>query len=365
MYLLLTQCFPSRLGGIESLVSNLALSISKYNKVVVFADQYHLLYDTIYDNKYKDKILIKRFSGIKYFRRRKKTKEIKFFIESTKVKYIIADTWKSLELCIDFINKKNITVMCLAHGNELLSNNLNKKERIISTLNKVPLIVANSNYTATLVKQLIGNKNNISVVYPGANNLCSLKPDISLKIEGKPVLLTLARLEKRKGHALILEAIKKLKENFPNIKYLIAGEGNLKFELKKIVDKYNINLNVQFISNVNEHQKKQLFNHTSLMIMPTLDESYKRSIEGFGISYIEAAFFGIPSIVSNVGGTPEAVLHEKTGIVIDDQNQLFRVINDLLSNKDKLKQLGDRAKKRAEKSFKWDNVVNKYLSVFK
>ena len=44
------------------------------------------------------------------------------------------------------------------------------------------------------------------------------------------------------------------------------------------------------------------------MVMPTTDESNERSVEGFGISYLEAAFYGIPSIASNVGGTPEAVL---------------------------------------------------------
>ena len=70
--LFLTQCFPSRIGGIESLVSNLALSIGKNNKVAVFADQQHIFYDAIYDMKYQNTILVKRYRGIKYFRRRKK-----------------------------------------------------------------------------------------------------------------------------------------------------------------------------------------------------------------------------------------------------------------------------------------------------
>ena len=52
MILILTQCFPSRVGGIESLISNLALGLSKKNKVIVFADQHHPLNDSIFDNKY-------------------------------------------------------------------------------------------------------------------------------------------------------------------------------------------------------------------------------------------------------------------------------------------------------------------------
>ena len=101
------------------------------------------------------------------------------------------------------------------------------------------------------------------------------------------------------------------------------------------------------------------------MVMPTLDESHNRSIEGFGIAYLEAAFFGIPSVASNLGGTPEAVLHEKTGIIINNHEQLFFSINDLLLNKNKLEDLGKNAQQRAEKEFTWDRVVNNYLSIIK
>ena len=365
MYIILTQCFPSRFGGIESLVSNLALSIGKNNKVIVFADRHHILHDTIYDTEHQERMIIRRYGGIKFFRRRKKIKELKLLIQSKKIQCVIADTWKSIELCIDDLNAKKIPVMCLAHGNELISNNDNKKERISSTLNKASKIVVNSNFTAGLVKQLIGEKPHIKVVYPGANDLRSLEPDTSINIKGDPVLLTLSRLEKRKGHLFILQAIQKLKKQFPNIRYIIAGEGNEKVRLQQLVKKNDLYDNVLFTGNVDEKQKKQLFEHTTLMVMPTLDESRNRSIEGFGISYLEAAFFGIPSVASNLGGTPEAVLHENTGIIIDNHERLFQVINDLLLNKNKLKHLGQNAKERAEKLFTWDKVVNNYLFTFK
>ena len=57
MIIILTQCFPSRVGGIESLVSNLALGLAKKEKVIVFADRHHFFYDVIFDNQNKDKIL--------------------------------------------------------------------------------------------------------------------------------------------------------------------------------------------------------------------------------------------------------------------------------------------------------------------
>ena len=99
------------------------------------------------------------------------------------------------------------------------------------------------------------------------------------------------------------------------------------------------------------------------MIMPTLDESHHRSVEGFGISYLEAAFFEIPSVASNVGGAPEAVLHEKTGIILEKHEDLFDVLKKLLSNKEKIKKLGENAKNRAIAEFTWTIISKKYISL--
>ena len=362
MIIILTQCFPSRIGGIENLVSNLALGLGKKEKVIVFADRHHLFYDAIYDNQYKDKIIVRRTGGLKFFRRRKKIRDLKPFVESKQVKLVIADTWKSLELSIDLLDKKKITTSCLVHGNELLSSNEKKTQRIIRILNRTGSIIANSQFTVGLVKKLIKNKDNIKFVYPGANDLRQIQSDNFMKLKGNPVLITLARLEKRKGHAVILEAVKKLTSDFPLIQYIIAGAGSEKSNLQRLVKEYALENNVSFVGLVNESQKKYLFEHTDLMVMPTIDESENRSIEGFGIAYLEAAFFGVPSIASNVGGTKEAVLHNKTGIVINNIDNLFQSIHELLVNSNRRKQLANQAQKRAIQDFNWDIVTNKYLN---
>ena len=72
MIAVLTQCFPSRIGGIESLISNLSLCLSDKYKVVVFADRHHLFFDAIYDNKVKKKINYKKNRRYKVFSKKKK-----------------------------------------------------------------------------------------------------------------------------------------------------------------------------------------------------------------------------------------------------------------------------------------------------
>ena len=365
MYIILTQCFPSRLGGIERLISNLALGLGKKNKVIVFADRHHYFYDSVYDNQHKEQIVIRRTGGLKFFRRKKKIQELKVFIESKQVKLVVADTWKSLELGIDYLNLNKIPTFCLAHGNELLTKKENKIKRIVNTLNKVSTIIANSNFTANLVKNIIKDNNKIKVVYPGANDLRFVKNDNFIKITGNPVLLTLGRLEKRKGHAQVLKALTKLKLKYPNTQYIIAGEGNEKSNLKQLVKKYELQDIVNFVGIVNDNQKRHLYENTSLIIMPTLDDSDNNSIEGFGIAYLEASFFGIPSIASNIGGSPEAVINEKTGIVIKNDHQLYDCIEKLLLDKEKLSKLGENAKKRAISHFKWEHVIKNYLEFIK
>jgi len=365
MIIILTQCFPPAIGGIENLIENLSIELGKTHDVLVLADQYEKKNDSYHDLKYNQTIRIKRISGIKFFRKRKKLSELKKILSSNKVSHVIADSWKSLELTIDILNSTSVPSICLVHGNEIITNNSKKKFRVIQTLNKVTCIITNSSFTSSLVKDIGISNQNIRCIHPGAKNTIHLNEEIISNIYGRPVITTLARLEKRKGHAYVLPVVAKLRLEYPNILYIIAGSGVELKNLKKLTRELDIEKNVIFLGDINENQKKYLFKNTNLMVMPTLDESEKNSIEGFGIAYLEAAYYGIPSIASNVGGTPEAVVHNETGIIISNMSELYNSIKDLLVNKVKLDELGRKAKLRAENDFTWEAIGNKYLHLIK
>ena len=223
-------------------------------------------------------------------------------------------------------------------------------------------MVSNSEFTKNLVQNIISTKVPVKVVLPGASDLRNISEFEIPNITGYPIILTLSRLEKRKGHSFIIESVKKIRPKLPRLQYIIAGDGPEKNFLTNLVKKNNLEATVKFIGSINDQQKKYLFQKTDLMIMPTLDESENRSIEGFGIAYLEAAFFGIPSIASNVGGTPEAVLDKKTGIIINNINELYDAMNNLLNDNGYLKKLGEQAKIRAINEFDWSKVSKKYLN---
>ncbi|MBT5214354.1 MAG: glycosyltransferase family 4 protein [Pelagibacteraceae bacterium] len=363
MIIILTQCFPSRIGGIESFVENLSLELSKNSQVLVLADQHNKIKDSLYDKGVKKNLIIKRFGGIKFLRKRLKLYHLKKILISNKIKCVIGDSWKSFELTIDLINKESIPTICLAHGNELIAKNKSYNSRLNLTMNKISQIVCNSNFTLNLVKELDIKINKLTKIYPGAQNCMSFNEETISNINGIPILMTLARLEKRKGHEFILSAVGKLKTYYPDIKYIIAGSGYELQNLKTIVKNLDIQKNVIFVGNINNNQKNYLFKRTNLMVMPTLDESINRSIEGFGIAYLEAAFYAIPSIASNIGGTSESVVHKNTGLIISDISDLYDVLKNLLADKNKLKLLGANAKLRAENEFTWNIIGKKYLQL--
>ena len=364
MYIFTTQCFASRVGGIESVMTNLALTLARKNEIIVFADQHLYIQDELFDLENKKFLKIFRYSGIKFFRRYRKAKDIKLFIQNKKIDGIIADTWKSLELCIKEINNKKIPVICLAHGNELIYEKESRKKRIHKTLNEVKSVVANSKFTKQLVIRLGIKEKNIHVINPGANDLRSQKIINSYNFSGSPILLTLARLEKRKGHKKVLFSLVKLINDFPHIQYIIAGEGPEKSNLLSLTKKLKIQNHVHFLGNINNQQKKEIFDLTSLMIMPTSDETADRSIEGFGIAYIEAGMFGICSVATNVGGVNEAIIHNETGIFLNLKEDLYSCLKNLLFDKQKLISLGVKAQERALKDFNWDVVAKKYIDAF-
>ena len=146
MIIILTQCFPSRVGGIETLMYNLALHLSRSKDVIVLADQQNFKEDNIFDQN-EINFSTKRFRGIKFFRKRKKFNELKKIHVSSKIDAVISDSWKSLEVPIDFLKKNKIPVISLAHGNEIIIKNDKHHKRVKKILENVNAIVVNSSYT--------------------------------------------------------------------------------------------------------------------------------------------------------------------------------------------------------------------------
>ncbi len=361
MIIISTQCFPPIIGGIENLVYNLALHLSIHGyDVIVFADA-SKCDDHAFDRE--QPFQIRRFSGWKPLRRRRKARAIHHLLKQGQCTALITDSWKSLELIRTGFN---VPRLCLAHGTEFPSHPNNVKlQRIKRALSKASTIVANSNYTASRLSLFVENQNRINVIYPGICRFTDPPEEIinpiKTRLSGhKPVLISVGRIEKRKGMDTVLRVLPELLQDFPGLIYVIIGSGSQKDELQALASALGLSNHVFFLGFQNMDARNSWLKCSDVFILPVRQE--KDDVEGFGMVFTEAAVFGIPAVAGNSGGAREAVIHKETGLVCDgnDPVSVASAIRQLLENETLRKSLGENARQRAE-SLLWDNTIKEYI----
>ena len=355
MYLIVTRSFPPELGGMQSLMWGLSRELSKNFMIKVYADyiENHKIFDE------QASFSIERVGGIKLLRKYRKAQLINEFTKKSKIEGIIADHWKSLELI-----KSNKKKYCLIHGKEInhpKGTGLNK--RILNVLNNVEKIIANSEYTKNLAIECGISKNKIIVINPGIDpseelNKKSLDKVESLLKVKKPRLITVSRFDKRKNHEKVIMALRNLKQIYPDIVYICVGYGDEENNIKKLVKELDLEGQVMFFKDISNELKNALVAKSNIFVMPSV--VHKKSVEGFGIAYIEAAQYSLPSLGGKDGGAADAIEHEKTGLICngDSLDEIYSSINLMLENK-KYLEYGKNAKDNISK-FYWSNILEKY-----
>ena len=359
MYLIITRSFPPELGGMQNLMWGLTNALSKHYMVKVFAD----FQDQHEGLDQKVSFSITRVGGVKLLRKYRKAYLINELLKNNKnIKGVIADHWKSLELIQT--NKKKI---CLIHSKEInhdKGTRLNK--RVLNVLNNTDNIISNSIYTKDLAISCGVNINKITVINPGINpaeelDKSELNNAESILKNKNPRLITVSRFDKRKNHEKIIMIIRNLKEIYPNIIYTCVGYGDEEENLKKLVKELNLDEQVIFIKNISNNIKNALVAKSNIFVMPSI--IYKKSVEGFGIAFIEAAQYGVPSLGGLDGGAADAIINDQTGVLCNGNNldEIHNSIEKMLTNK-KYEELGKNAKENS-KNFYWDKIILEYKKI--
>ncbi len=155
----------------------------------------------------------------------------------------------------------------------------------------------------------------ISVLYPGipfehndARSQESLTPELLAQLGGgtRKLLVHAAMLRGEKGHRTILQALPALVQKFPDLCYVIAGEGELEAALNQEVVDRHLEAHVLFSGMVSA--VPALMRQATLVIMPS-------TYEPLGMSQIEALGLGIPVVASDTGGIPETIMDGQTGLL--------------------------------------------------
>ena len=358
MYLIVTRAFPPELGGMQSLMWGLTKEMSKNFMIKVFADYQdnHKEFDN------KENFSIERVGGIKFLRKIRKAQLVNEFLKDNKVHGVIADHWKSLE-SINTDKKK----YCLIHGKEInhpKGSSLNK--RVVKVLNNVEKVIANSEYTKNLAINNGVDKDKVVVINPGVDPVNDLNKKSLEKVESllkikTPRLITVSRFDKRKNHEKVIMALRNLKQQYPDIVYICIGYGDEEENIKELVKELDLSSQVMFFKDISNDLKNALIAKSNLFVMPSI--IHKRSVEGFGIAYVEAAQYGIPSLAGKDGGASDAIKHDETGLICDGNNldQIYSSLNLMIENK-RYMEMGKNAKEYVSK-FDWEKILEEYKKI--
>ena len=360
MFLVVTRNFPPELGGMQNLMEGLSNALLNHGPVKVFAEATSEI--EIYDQN--SNLNIERVSGFKIFRKYRKANLVKEFIKSNEIRATFFDHWKSIENLEKNILDRTKT-FCLIHSKEInhpVGSSLNK--RVLNALAKADHVIANSKFTKEFAVKL-GVKN-VTVINPGCNYPIPINEEakeFAKNIYGSasPKLITVSRLDGRKSHNNVLMTIKNLLPKFPNLKYVSVGDGDEGNNLLKLRKYLKLENNVELIFKSTEQEKVALIEQSDVFVMPSV--IYKKSVEGFGITYIEAASYGKPSIGGIYGGEGDAIKSGQTGYLCNgnDLNAIYNTLIKILTN-NQFKELGANALEFS-KDFSWEKIVKKYISL--
>ncbi|WP_440670704.1 glycosyltransferase family 4 protein [Candidatus Pelagibacter sp. HIMB1483] len=358
MYLIVTRAYPPELGGMQSLMWGLSKEMSKNFMIKVFADyqENHKEFDN------KENFSIERVGGIKFLRKIRKAQLINEYLKENKVQGVIADHWKSLEL-INTDKKK----YCLIHGKEInhpKGSSLNKRANKV--LNNVEKVIANSEYTKNLAINNGVEANKVVVINPGVDPAKELNKKSLEKVESllkvkTPRLITVSRFDKRKNHEKVIMALRNLKQKYPDIVYMCIGDGDELENIKELVKELDLSTQVMFFNDISDELKNSLVAKSDIFVMPSI--IHKTSVEGFGIAYVEAAQYGIPSLGGKDGGAADAIQQDKTGFICDGNNldDIYSSLDTMIENKRYI-ELGKNAKEYVSK-FQWEKILDQYKKI--
>ena len=130
------------------------------------------------------------------------------------------------------------------------------------------------------------------------------------------------------------------------------------------VEQQGLGSHVVLMGGVEDAVLRGFLQRGDLFVLPVLE--VPGDVEGFGIVFLEAALGGMPSVATRVGGIPEAIAHNESGILVEpgDWDAMVVEIGALLRDEALRKRLAESGAKRARALFSWEAITAQYMGVF-
>lgn len=259
--------------------------------------------------------------------------------------------------------------VCWAHGEEI---NYARASRELTLLmprvyRGAAAILANSRNTARLLEAFGAPPDRIHVVHPGVDS-SRFRPDAPgagavrarLAGDGDVVLLTVGRLQRRKGHDLVLRALAEL--DAAAVRYVVVGDGDERARLERLTDELGLRGRVRFEGIVPGDALPAYYAAADVFVHPNRLDHH--DFEGFGLVFVEAAASGLPVVGGATGGVPEAINEGVNGLLVggEDASELAAALSGLIRSPDRRRAMG-RAGREWAARFTWERAAAEVAAV--
>ncbi len=253
------------------------------------------------------------------------------------------------------------------HGNDVLCPLRNSlfKSLFSLTLRRMDKIICNSSFTKDYLQNNFVFDTPIEVINPivrpekfAVAPKAETVEELGLKVRQiyqiprqAIAILSVGRLVRRKGFDRVIKCLPALVAEDLDVHYLVCGKGEMESELRALTKSLGVEERVHFAGFVPDRELASYYAAADIFAMLTFLDTGDRSIEGFGIVYTEAGYFGKPVIASRVGGVVDAVSHRENGLLVnpEEEEEAVKALLELCRDRDLRESLGNRGRELAMK----------------
>jgi phosphatidylinositol alpha-1,6-mannosyltransferase len=268
---------------------------------------------------------------------------------------------------------RGIPYLTYVHGEELSIASTSRELRWLTrrVLRGARLVIASSQNTQALLrKDWHVSARRIRILHPGVD--CQrfvpgrLDAGVRRELEwgDRPVVLSVGRLQKRKGHDQVIRALNKVRQALPDVLYAVAGDGEERPRLEQLVHSTGLQNYVQFLGALPDERLISCYQQCDLFVLA--NRQLAADFEGFGIVLLEAQACGKAVLAGASGGTAETMRIPETGRIVDCErpDDLAAVIIELLSDEALRARMGAAARAWTVASFDWPVLCRQAEQIF-
>lgn len=343
-WILLTEFFPPEEGGIQralvTLVSNAGREVTVVTRPVPGADDfdrrqpYEILRKSLFSGRLKPRWLW--LAGWLWPRRNQR-------VVFGHLSAAVAAAW--------LLRPFGLRYAILVHGQDILSEAHRPGRRwlVARLLRSADWVGVNSSYTGHIVAGFGVASGLIVRTHPAIPDERIQPPTPRTGL----ALLTVCRLVPRKNVATLIEAVARLKPDYPDLTLDILGDGPDRSRLERLARERGVETEVTFHGRVTEELKNKKLAAARVFIMTPRVLADGTDVEGLGVVYLEAAAAGLPIIASGTGGVTDIVTHGQTGRLVNPESveEIAAAIRQLMQDEQATRHFVEAAQSRLRQEF--------------